>query len=184
MENVPAGTVDMRQVAAHLGEWNSTSAIPRVDWLTRDQLAQRIDGTDLDWKSVNGDRRAVTIWEARHELLERLATFPRELSHGDVNPNNVFESRGNTVVVDWQAFGIAPAGADLAALTLQTREDLLPDYLGALDKHCSRETAEYAYRATLALLGASQYHWFLVRGEPPDDGYLDFVWENRPLLKR
>lgn len=52
--------------------------------------------------------KAQPLW---HELFERM---PRCLSHMDLQASNLFfDSRGQTVAIDWSGFSKAPLGADL-----------------------------------------------------------------------
>ena len=41
-------------------------------WLSRDQLGQRLEVTELEWAGLDADPRVVRFWEHRYQLHERL----------------------------------------------------------------------------------------------------------------
>lgn len=72
--------------------------------------------------SVEADVTDVAAWAASADvrnLIERTA----RLTHGDLNPGNVFVVGGGYRVIDWQRPQLAPADVDLVAL-LEGRPDL------------------------------------------------------------
>jgi hypothetical protein len=182
MEDVQGGPEEPKLAARRLGAWHATAELPKVGWLARDQLVQRLAVTELDWSAVDADWRAVAIWEARSRLLDRLDGVTRVLSHGDFGTGNLVHCGGDTVVLDWGTLGSAAVGSDLAYLALSTLTDLSADYRGGLGQSGTADAAMIGYRATLSLVGTSRLHWMLITGNRVPPGYLDFTWENRPSL--
>lgn len=171
------------RAARQLGSWHSTALVPDVPWLSGHQLAQRIEASDLDWSAVYSERRAATLWSARHTLLAALSHVPRVLSHGDFHRENLRADGSDTVVLDWGTLGSAPVGADLAHLALSTQQDLQEEYLAGLDGSYPEDLVSLVYRATLVLVGASRVHWMLSAGIEIPEGYVDFLWANRPSAR-
>lgn len=180
LEHVPAGPIDPRRAARHLGAWQSGCVKPAFSWLSGHQLAQRVEVSNLDWSAVHADVRAATLWRSRTELLTKLSSVPHVLSHGDFSLGNLIASGHDTVALDWGTLGSAPVGADLAHLALSVQEDLQDDYLASLAGRFSEQLVTFAYRANLAIVGASRVHWMLSAGMEVPEGYVDFLWANRP----
>jgi hypothetical protein len=180
LEDVNSPIADARRAANQLGSWQSTGIVPDVPWLGGHQLAQRIQASDLDWSAVHADRRAATLWDARHGLLAALSDVPGVVSHGDFHQGNLRADGLDTVVLDWGTLGLAPVGADLAHLALSTQQDLQDEYLTGMRGTFPEDLVLLAYRATLVLVGASRIHWMLSAGHEVPDGYVDFLWANRP----
>jgi Phosphotransferase enzyme family len=176
-----AGKPESAEIAARrLGAWQAATATPDAAWLARDQLRQRVEASDLDWRQVSADPRLAAIWARRAELLGALDRVPRVLVHGDFSAGNLIAAdERTTVVLDWATLGTGPVGADLASLALSAEADAagdpLPAYLAGLDGRFARADVELGYRATLALTGASRVHWMLSRGTQPPPGYVEFV---------
>ena len=174
----PRETID--RAAMHLAEWQSRSAVPDLPWLTHNQLEQRVSVTTLDWRSVEADPRVVDLWNRRESLLQRLANLQRVLSHGDYSHGNLLARGDETVALDWGTLGIAPVGSDLAYLALAELADPLPHFLETAQDHWPPQDVVLGFQATLALVGSSRAHWMLSRGTPLPEGYVDFLWNNRP----
>jgi aminoglycoside phosphotransferase (APT) family kinase protein len=107
MEDVSGRPEDPRLAAGRLGTWQATAELPKVGWLTSDQVTQRLAVTHLDWSTVDTDGRAVALWATRSELLDRLGDVPRVLSHGDFGTGNLVHRGDDTVVLDWGTLGSA-----------------------------------------------------------------------------
>jgi hypothetical protein len=162
--------------ARRLGAWQAHTEIPKVDWLTGHQLAQRITAKELDWRLVDADPRLAGIWARRFELLAELEGVPRVLSHGDFHRDHLIAAADTTVVLDWATLGMSPVGADLAHLALSTLEDLWEPYLAGLGGRFDAEAVRVGYQITLALTGTSRVHWMRSRGvEELPEAYEDFV---------
>lgn len=180
LEDVGDLPADAGRAARQLGSWQSTATVPDVPWLSGHQLAQRIEASALDWAAVHADSRAAILWDARHTLLADLADVPMVLSHGDFHQGNLRTDGSDTVVLDWGTLGLAPVGADLAHLALSSQQDLHEEYLAGQCGTLEEDLVMLGYRATLALVGASRVHWMLSTGIDVPEGYVDFLWTNRP----
>jgi hypothetical protein len=166
------GPAETPEVAAErLARWQAGSDLPRALPLTGHQLAER----ELDWSAVDADPALSAIWDRRHDLLEALGMVPSVLSHGDFRPGNLIAAGGDTVALDWGAFGIAPVGADLAHLALGTLRDQLPFYLKGSGGRFAIGDVILGYRVTLALTGAARAHRMLTDGVPLPSDYVRFV---------
>ena len=63
--------------------------------------------------------RYLQLWRQRSELAARLDTLPHTFCHLDAFPRNLLGEPGDApVAVDWSYAGIAPVGAELAALVV------------------------------------------------------------------
>ncbi|MEQ7007989.1 phosphotransferase [Actinopolymorpha sp. B17G11] len=180
LEDVGDRPADVRTSARQLGAWQALAEPPNVAWLSGHQLSQRIEASDLDWSNVRSDNRVKCLWDARHDLLAELAEVAPVLSHGDFHQANLRAYGSDTATLDWGTLGLAPVGADLAHLALSTQRDLLAEYLSGLNGTFSAHVVVRAYRITLALVGSSRVHWMLNEGIDVPDGYVDFLWDNRP----
>lgn len=72
--------------------------------------------------TVDADVGDVSAW-ARSDDVRHLIERTARLTHGDLNPGNVFVLRDGYRVIDWQRPQLAPADVDLVAL-LEGRADL------------------------------------------------------------
>ncbi|GAB3411952.1 aminoglycoside phosphotransferase family protein [Flindersiella endophytica] len=181
LEDAGPASPDPEEAAGQLAAWHTSSTLPVVPWLSGHQLAQRVEVSNLDWSAVDADSRAEQLWSSRATLLDRLAGMPHVLSHGDFHLGNLrLDQTGGIVALDWGTLGRAPLGSDLAYLALSAQQDLLTAYLSGLDGRFDRHAADLGYRATLALVGASRVHWMHREGIRVPDGYVDFIWANRP----
>jgi hypothetical protein len=166
LEDVPDHPEDVATAAARLTEWQARTPIPDAAWLARDQLAQRIAVSVLDWAAAGLDPALARIWARRHELLGQIADAPTVVSHGDFHGGQIRAVGEDTVVLDWGTFGVAPAGADHAHLALSAVADLSAALPGP---------AKPGYRVTLLLTGASRAHWMAAHGVPIPPGYVDLI---------
>jgi hypothetical protein len=74
---------------------------------------------------VRYDRRFFELWPERADVdlpryaavVERLASLPRTLVHGDLYASNVLVADGRVCPVDWELAGVGPGVLDVAALT-------------------------------------------------------------------
>ncbi len=182
LEEVIGDPPAVDHAARVLAAWQ-VAASPDVDrpWLGRDQLERRVAVSTLDWTEVRSAARMEAVWARRGELLQRLARLPKVVSHGDYSVGNLRQVDDDIVALDWATFGIEPVGFDLAHLALSTGADPVAAYLAVSGPAVSDpDLVREGYRASLALIGASRFHWMLSRGIEPPDWYADFVWEHRP----
>ena len=180
LEAISGSRETIDRAAMHLADWQSRSLVPDLPWLTRDQLGQRVSVTTLDWQSVDADPRAVDLWNRRESLLQRLASLPRVLSHGDYALDNLIARGRETVALDWATLGTAAVGSDLAHLALSASADPTTYFLEASKDFWRSRDVVAGFQAALALVGSSRVHYMLSRELPLPEGYVDFLWENRP----
>ncbi len=168
------------EAAVALGRWHHADRTPARPWFARDQLAQRLAVSQLDWSAVDVDPRLRTIWDSRHEYLARLATLPRGTTHGDFTTPNLRVRGEDVIALDWATLGTSPVGLDLAHLALATLDEhLLPSYLEGLQGRFDADSVRLGERAAVSLVGASRGHWMASRSIPLPAGYVDFVDAHR-----
>lgn len=124
------------EAALQLGRWHDRDQIDLDrSWLADDQLAQRLAATDLDWSTVEVDKRLPAIWAQRRDYMSRLAGLPEGIAHGDFSTGNLRSGETGVIVLDWATLGRSPVGFDLAHLASSTQNDsLLPIYLEGLTR--------------------------------------------------
>lgn len=102
---------------------------PRVArWLAR--CHDRFPGIAADWL-IAYDRAFFGLWPTRAGVdlpgyaaaVERLATLPTTLVHGDFYPSNLLVADDRVCAVDWERAGVGPGVLDLAALSLGLADD-------------------------------------------------------------
>jgi hypothetical protein len=129
------------QVAHGLGRF-AAAAYADVPWAARRTLTDRLAMAEArgGWPTLGRTPIADVadhLWARRRHWLEEYAAAPAGRLHGDAVPANfpataTGPERTDVVAVDWQGFGIGPAGTDLGYYALSTREDfdvLLGAYL-------------------------------------------------------
>lgn len=171
--------------AAALGRWHHAdhTADHAGDhpWLARHQLAQRLAVSNLNWATIDLDRRLREIWERRPDYLTDLDTLPRSITHGDFSTGNLRTHDGDVIALDWATLGISPVGFDIAHLALATLDDsLVSSYLDGLQGRYEAEAIRLGYRITVSLVGASRAHWMASRSIPLPPGYTDFICTHAP----
>jgi aminoglycoside phosphotransferase (APT) family kinase protein len=184
LEEIVGDEPDVETAAQALASWQ-VSASAEVDraWIGRDQLERRVAVSTLDWTEVRSAPRMESLWARRSELLHQLALLPKVLSHGDFSVGNLHVVGDDVVALDWATLGIEPVGFDLAHLALSTGADPVPSYLATdVSPSFDPELVRDGYGASLALVGASRFHWMLSRGIEPPHWYADFVWDQQSRL--
>jgi aminoglycoside phosphotransferase (APT) family kinase protein len=77
------------------------------------------------------------LWVRRDAALAVLDELPRVPTHGDAHPVNLLGRDGDDVLaIDWEQFGLGPAGFDLGYLLLavdRPLDQLLAAHGGDLD---------------------------------------------------
>lgn len=114
--------------------------VPEPSWGARDVLRDRL-ATVADrggWAALDpelpADLRHVVrdLWVRRDAALAELDALPRVPTHGDAHPGNLVGRDGDDVIaIDWEQFGLGPAGFDLGYLLLAVDlpfDDLLAAY--------------------------------------------------------
>lgn len=86
---------------------------------TLDLLSRLVTDERLVLSVASRDVDDVARWAGSAEV-RRLIDQTSQLTHGDLNPGNVFVTPGGYRVIDWQRPHLAPAQVDLAALLERT----------------------------------------------------------------
>ncbi|MEV6268593.1 phosphotransferase [Kribbella sp. NPDC051936] len=161
-------------LAAALGRFGACS-VAEPAWAALDVLRDR-----LTTVKGRGGWRALThaglasaaieaLWMRRESALAVLDRLPRVPTHGDAHPVNLLGREGDDVIaIDWEQFGLGPAGFDLGYLLLATDaplEDLLAAHGGeAADRGAVRCGAVLVAGFT----GVSRAAWALGQAIPGD----------------
>jgi hypothetical protein len=177
LEYVGEDLPDAHEAARQLGRWHSNDRTdPHLPRLARDQLAQRLAVTTLDWSDIDVDPRIPAIWSQRDSSIAVLTDLPWSIAHGDFNMGNLRAGSNNVIAIDWATLGVSPVGFDLAHLALSTLDDsLVSPYLDGLDERFSARDVETGYRLALGLVGTSRIHWTATRQEQLPENEADFV---------
>jgi len=100
------------------------------------------------------------LWARREAALAVLDGLPRVPTHGDAHPVNLLGRDGDEVIaIDWEQFGLGPAGFDLGYLLLATDaplDDLVTAYGGG---RCGAVLVA-------AYTGVSRAAWAIDRPDP------------------
>jgi hypothetical protein len=112
------------------------------------------------------------LWVRRDAALAALDALPRVPTHGDAHPVNLLGREGDDVLaIDWEQFGLGPAGFDLGYLLLavDTPLDELLEAHGGDDAH-GGDVAVVRRGAVLvaAYTGVSRAAWSLTQPNPGD----------------
>ncbi|MEU4601526.1 phosphotransferase [Kribbella sp. NPDC023972] len=133
----------------------------------RDVLRDRLTTVEGrgGWSTLSRHAAIEALWVRREAALTALDALLRVPTHGDAHPVNLLGRDGDDVIaIDWEQFGLAPAGFDLGYLLLavDTRlEELLAAY-GA-DADVRRGAVLVA-----AYSGVSRAAWSLGQPDPGD----------------
>ncbi|MEV6888360.1 phosphotransferase [Kribbella sp. NPDC051137] len=103
----------------------SACSVAEPGWGARDVLRDRLRTVERrgGWAALGGlSTPAIQeLWVRREAALEALDALPRVPTHGDAHPVNLLGRDGDDVVaIDWEQFGLGPAGFDLGDLLLTT----------------------------------------------------------------
>lgn len=162
-------------LARALGRF-ATTPVPRVGWLVHHQLAERLARVEWrgGWRTLERTPLAdvaARLWQRRRTYLDRLATLPQVVQHGDAVPAN-FPARdaATAIGIDWGTLGTGPIGGDLGYLALsspETLDVLLEAYLsGYADDHGSARweaDALMGARVTAVYTILNRAEWVLAR---------------------
>jgi hypothetical protein len=182
VERDPGG-ITLRMAYAGPAEWSphalagalgrfARSGLQEPAWgaqnVLRDRLAtvERRGGwsalTRVDFSQALLD----SLWVRRQAALATLDALPRVPTHGDAHPVNLLGRDGDEVLaIDWEQFGLGPAGFDLGYLLLAVDTPL--DEL--LDAH-GGDVGVVRRGAVLvaAYTGVSRAAWSLTQPDPGD----------------
>lgn len=167
-------------LARCMGEF-ATAPLPAVRWLTRDLLATRLASVERRGGWTTLARTPVAdvadaLWRRRAGHLERMASLPQVLQHGDPVPSNLraLDATGRVVAIDWATLGTGPVGGDLGYLALSVKESFDPlleaylrGYLRGIEASGGetpvREDVAFAARAVAVFTVLTRADWALAR---------------------
>jgi hypothetical protein len=163
-------------LSAALGRFGACS-LAEPGWGARDVLRDRLRTVEGrgGWQALAraGLASAATeeLWARRESALAALDELPRVPTHGDAHPANLLGQDGTDVVaIDWEQFGLGPAGFDLGYLLLATGvplEDLLAAHRG--DEAASHGgSVRCGAVLVAAFTGVSRAAWALGQADPGD----------------
>ncbi|WP_350276851.1 phosphotransferase [Kribbella sp. HUAS MG21] len=169
MADVPPAEWHPEGLAAALGRFAGCS-VAEPAWGARDVLRDRLRTVERrgGWAPLTraglASAAVEELWARRASALAVLDGLPRVPTHGDAHPVNLLGRSGDDVVaIDWEQFGLGPAGFDLGYLLLAT--DLpLDDLLAAYDGRTA-DVGAVRCGATLvaAYTGVSRAAWAIER---------------------
>ncbi|MGW6198901.1 phosphotransferase family protein [Kribbella sp. NPDC055110] len=122
MAYMPPAERPPEALAGALGRF-ATSSVAEPRWAAHDVLRDRLRTVERrgGWASLNRAGLASPaideLWRQRDSALAVLDGLPRVPTHGDAHPVNLLGRDGDDVVaIDWEQFGLGPAGFDLGYL--------------------------------------------------------------------
>jgi hypothetical protein len=151
-------------LAAALGRF-ARSPLDEPAWGARDVLRDRLATVERrgGWSALP---QYETLWVRREAALTALDALPRVPTHGDAHPVNLLGRHGDDVVaIDWEQFGLAPAGFDLGYLLLAVDtplDDLLTAHGGTVGVVRRGAVLVAAYTVV------SRAAWALTQPDPGD----------------
>jgi hypothetical protein len=154
-------------LAAALGRF-ARSPLDEPAWGARDVLRDRLTTVERrgGWSALPHHPAIEALWVRREAALTALDALPRVPTHGDAHPVNLLGRDGDDVVaIDWEQFGLAPAGVDLAYLLLAVDtplDELLEAHGGDVGLVRRGAVLVAAYTAV------SRAAWSLTQPEPGD----------------
>ncbi|HZX07400.1 aminoglycoside phosphotransferase family protein [Kribbella sp.] len=151
-------------LAAALGRF-AASSVAEPAWGARDVLRDRLRTVERrgGWAALGGlsTPAIAELWRRREAALDVLDALPRVPTHGDAHPVNLLGRDGDEVVaIDWEQFGLGPAGFDLGYLLLGTD--------APLDAVVEDGAARCGAVLVAAYTGVSRAAWALGQPEPGD----------------
>ncbi|HWD80530.1 MAG TPA: aminoglycoside phosphotransferase family protein [Kribbella sp.] len=137
MAEVSASDWAPEALAEALGRFAACS-VAEPAWGARNVLRDRLTTVERrgGWSSLGAlSTPAIEeLWNRRGAALQLLDGLPRVPTHGDAHPVNLLGRDGDDVIaIDWEQFGLGPAGFDLGYLLLATDaplDDLVAAYGG------------------------------------------------------
>ncbi|MGW1341627.1 aminoglycoside phosphotransferase family protein [Kribbella sp. NPDC002412] len=135
-------------------------------WGARHVLRDRLATVERrgGWTALPHHPATEALWVRRDAALDVLDALPRVPTHGDAHPVNLLGRDGDDVLaIDWEQFGLAPAGFDLAYLLLAVDtplDELLAAHGGEVDAVRRGAVLVAAYTA------ASRAAWSVTQPNP------------------
>ena len=134
-QEIPWSIERYAQVARHLGEFNGAYLVdcplPTETWLTHDWLRKYVEHAApmiefirqnpahlIVQQMLPGISLPLTLafWDEHPHMLKALDGLPQTFCHQDAFRRNLFYRAGQLIAIDWSFAGLAPVGAELAAL--------------------------------------------------------------------
>jgi hypothetical protein len=171
---VSPAPLDPLALAEALGRF-ARARLAEPAWGARDVLRDRLATVAGrgGWAALDSElpadlRRVVQdLWVRRDAALAELDALPRVPTHGDAHPGNLLGRHGDDVIaVDWEQFGLGPAGFDLGYLLLAV--DLPLDDLLAAYPVDELPAVRRGAVLTAAFTAVSRAAWSLSQPDPGD----------------
>jgi len=168
------------ELAAALG-WFGRCQVDEPGWGARDVLRDRLRTVERrgGWAALArtglGSAAIDELWVRREAGLAALDKLPRVPTHGDAHPVNLLGRDGDDVIaIDWEQFGLGPAGFDLGYLALAAHTPL--------DELVAAHGGDVGRGAVLvaAYTGVSRAAWSLGRRDPGD--HIDRLLQLEPII--
>ena len=158
-------------MAAALGRF-ARSEVAEPAWGARNVLRDRLATVERrgGWNALARAGLSSTatdaLWVRRDTALAVLDELPHVPTHGDAHPVNLLGRDGDDVLaIDWEEFGLGPAGFDLGYLLLAVDtplDELLEAHGGPAD------SVRLGAVLVAAYTGVSRAAWSLGRPDPGD----------------
>ncbi|MEV0285423.1 MULTISPECIES: phosphotransferase [unclassified Kribbella] len=155
--------------------------VAEPSWDARNVLRDRLTTVERrgGWSALPRHPATDALWVRRAAALDVLDTLPRVPTHGDVHPVNLLGRTGDDVLaIDWEQFGLSPAGFHLGYLLLAVDtplDELLAAQGGDLDAVRRGAVLVAAYT------GVSRAAWSLTRPAPRH--HLDTFEQLLPVIE-
>jgi hypothetical protein len=173
MADVPAWDWDPAALAAALGRFAACPVAEPV-WGARDVLRDRLTTVERrgGWAPLARvglvSPAVEELWTRRESALAVLDGLPRVPTHGDAHPVNLLGRDGDDVIaIDWEQFGLGPAGFDLGYLLLAV-DVPLDDLLAAHGGEGTSGAVRCGTALVAAYTGVSRAAWALTQHDPGD----------------
>ncbi|TCC16993.1 aminoglycoside phosphotransferase family protein [Kribbella speibonae] len=157
-------------LAGALGRFAGCS-VAEPDWGARDVLRDRLRTVERrgGWGALSRAGLATPaieeLWARRESALDILDGLPRVPTHGDAHPVNLLGRDGDDVIaIDWEQFGLGPAGFDVGYLLLAV-DVPLDDLVAA---HGGEEAVRCGAALVAAYTGVWRAAWALTQPHPGD----------------
>jgi Phosphotransferase enzyme family len=164
MAHVEPAVSSPAALAAALGRF-ARLPLDELAWGARNVLRDRLTTVERrgGWSALP---QYEALWVRRQAALTVLDELPRVPTHGDAHPVNLLGRDGDDVLaIDWEQFGLGPAGFDLGYLLLAVEtplDELLAAHGGDTDAVRRGAVLVAAYTAV------SRAAWSITQPDPGD----------------